>query len=140
MRHSTQRLEFLNNSDARTANPAEIALKSFQCTKLLGSRVRALRDESAAAPRHSELDWRRRPTAIRRPPWLADTGTPTHVPRARTPPHSRTTHKYAHTETDKQHKNTPHIATALINTPYFPLLCTQCFQKIVTVLNGKLIR
>lgn len=112
-------------------------VEKFPVDKVTGIASKALRDESATAPRRSELDWRRRPTAI-----AVRRGSPTqehpHTRRARTPPQLRTTHKHSHrdTQTDKQHKNTtPHIATALINTPCLPLNARQCFEKIDNVLN-----
>lgn len=129
----TTRLEIRNESDPRPSDPSGIALKSFQCTKLLGSRARALRDASAAAPWRSEVNWRRRLTALRRPPRLAPTQEHPHRRRAprRTRPQPHThTHSHARTRhtrstpTDKQHKNT----TSLCNCTYkhtnvFLLLC-----------------
>ncbi|KAJ2945568.1 hypothetical protein O0L34_g391 [Tuta absoluta] len=81
----------------------KIVLKSFQCTKLLGSRVRALRDASTAALRRSEVDWRLglRPTAIRRPPRLAPLrhrNTHTRAATPRTHAHADvSTHAVTHT-------------------------------------------
>lgn len=126
----TTRLEIRNESDPRPSDPSGIALKSFQCTKLLGSRTRALRDKSAAAPWRSEVNWRRRPTALRRPPRLAPTQE--HPHRRRTthirgrivntvPLLARLTHTQS--ETDKQHKNTTSLCNCTYKHSTFSCFC-----------------
>lgn len=124
----TTRLEIRNESDPGLSEPSGIALKSFQCTKLLGSRTRALRVESAAAPWRSQVNWRRRPTALRRPPRLAphrNTHTDAPHTHAAASQHSRTTRTPAHTQskTDKQHKNTTLLCNCTFKHTTFSCFC-----------------
>lgn len=100
------RLEIRSESDARQSNPPEIALKSFQCTKLW-SRVGARCDRDAAASQRSEHDCRLAPHADRDPPpRRASTGTPTHARHAHSHASEPTTRTHTPSPTDKQHKNT----------------------------------